>query len=258
MKEVNSRGITKCSEREFPLQAASKDVPAGGSSSRRAKLQTAHQEWYHKRQQQATKLMNEMLNERPQLSTLPPDATVVMTTGGTRQPKHRTISPASRSRPGKKKIGQRIASARKDRQMSPASAGDRKYRIAEAWLEQHRSEAERDGQDVMRVTVNTRTRVIDTKDMPPDTDARTRPVAAPRTAQRTEGEEEVDEDYDDRPYTDLVKVQRPEVTRQDRLGRPQPKTYTARLSQLQPRHSDTSRTDVTRESLERLYGKCVG
>lgn len=246
---------SKC---EFSSQAASKDVPAGGSSSRRAKLQDVQQEWYHKRQQQATKLMNEILNERPQLATLVADSTVTGTLGETRKLKYRTTSPSSRTHTGKK-VGQRIASARINRQVSPATAGDRKYRIAEAWLEQHRSEPERDGEHIMKVTIDTCTRVVDPKDLVDTGNARTKPIPTPRrvTQKTQDAEKEEDEDYDDRPYTDLVKVQRPEVTRQDRHGRPEPKTYTARLSQLQQQHSDTGCTDMTRESLERLYGKSV-
>ena len=190
--------------------------------------------------------MNEILNERPQLTVA--DSTVGNTPREPRKIKQRTTSPFTRVRTGKK-AGQRIASAPRNRQVSPATAGNRKHRIAEAWLEQHGSESGRDEhRDVMKVTVDTRTRVIDPKDLG-DVAEQT-----PTTLRRPHRTIEVDDDV--RPYTDLVNVQRPETTRQERRGRPEPRSYAARLSQLQPRYVDTGRTDhATRESLERLYGE---
>ena len=147
---LNVTGLvhSKC---ELLLQAACRDVPAGGSSGRHAKLRGVQQESYHKRQRDATKLMNEILNERPQLVTKVADPTVDKTMGETRKIKQRNASPSTRGRTGMK-AGHRITSARRHRLVSPATAGDRKHRIAEAWLEQHGSESERDQhQDVMKV-----------------------------------------------------------------------------------------------------------
>ena len=99
-----------------------------------------------------------------------------------------------------------------------------------------------------KVTVDTRTRVVHPRDLGVVAET-------PTTLRRLQRAVEVDDDA--RPYTDLVNVQHPETTRQERRGRPEPKTYAARLSQLQPRHGECA-DHATRESLERLYGESGG
>lgn len=193
------------------------------------------QEYAEKRLELATKLMSEILGDHPSLPQQPALGQMSM-----RRMRSRDTSPVS------------AREATPKRQARPVGHRDTPHRSVTR--QQHNYTYTRPApvdawnldEDRTEVSAEEYMSLRDSHDI--DAQKERAPEKMP-TGNREEADKE-SKPYKPKPYTQIVRVQRPEITRNKQANIPQ--TYRERLSEMK---SETPRTPNTPKSQQRLYGE---
>ncbi len=202
------------------------------------------QEAIHRRQTMASQLMGEMLAERPSLPSPPPPSH--SDTSPTRTKKTPGLATAKGIK-GKTVIRKVAAKGHPDTSIHDGTQPFDLDRMA-IYPEDYMDIGNEDQ------GLDTRTRVLHQKSVEPL--PRSAPKRRPVSEEtETKSEKVVVRPYKPRPYTDLVRLQRPESTRSAK-PRNRPQTYQQQLGQMQQKPA-TPRSTGSLRAQQRLYGKYI-